>query len=151
MKKLHTLVSAALLSLLVFASAEASPRQEVVRGPLTGDVLQVLDGDTFNVNLHVWIGQNIETSVRIDGIDAPEMKGKCTKERNMAESARQEVLKLLSNGQVKIYDIRLEKYAGRVLAKAETSDGVNIGQYLIKKGLAREYHGEKRQPWCSKI
>jgi endonuclease YncB( thermonuclease family) len=44
--------------------------------------------------------------------------------------------------------VRLEKYAGRVLAHAQTSDGVDISKYMIEKGLARPYFGKKRQPWC---
>jgi endonuclease YncB( thermonuclease family) len=148
MKKIHTVVYAAVIALLAFSAAEASPRQEVVHGPMTGQVLGVLDGDTLSVKLHVWIGQQIETSVRLDGVDAPEMKGKCKKERVMAEAAKQELTRLLSSGEVRIYDIRLEKYAGRVLAKAQTTEGINVGQHMIEKGFARAYHGEKRKPWC---
>ena len=120
-----------------------------MQGPMTGEVLNVLDGDTVNVKVRVWIGQEVETSIRIAGIDAPEMKGKCEKERTLAEEARQTVIRLLSDNQIQIYNIRLEKYAGRVMAQVQTAGGVDIGKYMIEKGLARPYHGEKRQPWCS--
>jgi endonuclease YncB( thermonuclease family) len=129
--------------------ALASPRQEVIRGPITGRILQVLDGDTVNVSLHVWIGQEIETSIRVDGIDAPEIHGKCNQEREMAAAARDEMSRLLHDREIRIYNIRLEKYAGRVLATAETTDGIDIAKHMIEKGLARPYHGKKRSPWCS--
>lgn len=149
MRKLHLRICAISLLLLAFSPAEASPRQEILNGPLPGEVLNVLDGDTVNVKVRVWIGTEIETSLRIEGIDAPEMKGKCEKERTLAEAARQEVIHLLNNSPVQIYNIRLEKYAGRVLAQVQTANGVDIAKHMLEKGLARSYHGEKRRAWCS--
>ena len=137
------------LLLLTFSAAEASPRQEVMKGPITGNVLRVLYGDTVTVRVRVWIGQEIETSLRIEGIDAPEMKSQCAKERALAETARQEIIRLLGDNRIRIYNVRLEKYAGRVLAQAQTAAGIDIGKHMLEKGLARPYHGEKRQPWCS--
>lgn len=147
MKPIHAIVCAALL-LLAAPSAAASPRQEILSGPMRGQVLGILDGDTLSVRLRVWIGQEVETSVRIDGIDAPEIHGKCERERRMAEAAKEEVISLVNSNPVTVYDVRLEKYAGRVLARVKTADGVDIAQHMIDKGLARPYHGQKRQPWC---
>jgi endonuclease YncB( thermonuclease family) len=151
MRRLCSLLYITALSLLTFSAAIASPRQEVMQGPMTGEVLNVLDGDTVNVKVRVWIGQEIETSLRIEGIDAPEIKGKCEKERTLAAAARQEVERLLDDNQIRIYNIRLEKYAGRVMGEAQTTQGIDIGKHMIEKGLARPYHGEKRQPWCSQF
>lgn len=149
MAKLHMLLCTGVLLLLAVSAAEAAPRQEILHGPMTGEVLQVLDGDTLSVKIRIWIGQEIETSVRIDGIDAPEIKGKCAHERTMAAAAQRELLRLIDNKTIRIYNVRLEKYAGRVLAQAETSSGINISRHLLEKGLVRPYHGEKRQPWCA--
>lgn len=96
----------------------------------------------------IWLGVAIETSIRIDGIDAPEIKGKCKKETAMAEAARQEIITLTQQGSVEIYNIRNEKYAGRVLARVRTVDGTDIAEHMLQKGLARPYHGKKRQGWC---
>lgn len=147
MKSIHAIVCAVLLILTALPAA-ASPRQEVLSGPMRGQVLSILDGDTLSVRLRVWIGQEVETSVRIDGIDAPEIHGKCARERSMAEAAKEEVVALVNGNPVTVYDVRLEKYAGRVLARVKTADGVDIAQHMIDKGLARPYHGQKRQPWC---
>ena len=141
----------AVLFLTLSLASEASVRQEVLPGPVAGDVVKVLDGDTLAVRARVWIGTAVETSVRIEGIDAPEIKGKCEKETALAEAARREILRLVGERPVEIYDIRLEKYAGRVLARVRTADGIDIGQHMINKGLVRPYHGEKRQPWCAAI
>lgn len=125
-----------------------SPRRDIIAGPIRGEVVDILDGDTVSVRLHVWIGQVVETHVRIDGIDTPEMKGKCTAERDKALSARNEIEKLINKRQIILSNIRLEKYAGRVLATATTASGVNIAEHMIEKGLARAYAGAKRQGWC---
>lgn len=97
---------------------------------------------------HIWLGTAIETSIRIDGIDAPEIKGKCKKETAMAKAARQEIVMLTKNGAVAIYNIRHEKYAGRVLAEVKTVDGTDLVQHMLDKRLARPYQGQKRQGWC---
>lgn len=148
MTRFFTALCTITLLLLFFSTAKASPRQEILLGPIPVEVLRVLDGDTISVKARVWIGSDVETSVRIEGIDAPEIKGKCEKERSMAEAARQEVARLLGGGNVSIYNIRLEKYAGRVMAQIQTADGINIGKHMVEKGFARPYHGDKRKPWC---
>lgn len=148
MHRLYAFAFAVMFLALSLADAAASPRQEVIPGPMTGTVLSVLDGDTVTLKVRVWIGQEIETSLRIEGIDAPEIKSKCEKERTLAAAARTELETLLSGQSIQIYDVRLEKYAGRVLAKAQTTAGIDISRHMISKGLARPYHGEKRRPWC---
>lgn len=137
----------ALLCLLFLPQPAAA--KDVVAGPLTGQVLDVLDGDTVMVRLHIWIGQDIETHVRISGIDTPEKRGNCVSERARAEQSRLALAALLADGKIELRDIRHEKYAGRVLATAAASDGTSIADYLIGKNLARPYHGGKRQGWCS--
>lgn len=149
--KKHAIVCTllALAFFCVMPMAVASVRQEIIAGPVSGEVLGVLDGDTVTVRLHVWIGQNIETHVRINGIDTPEMKGKCDSEREKAQAARDALAALLADAKISLYNIRLEKYAGRVLADAATSDGTVIAKHMIGKGFARPYRGEKRGGWCS--
>lgn len=133
---------------LPLSSAFALGR-DVVEGPVTSQVIGVLDGDTVSVRAHIWIGTSIETSVRIKGIDTPEIHGKCQKERDMAAAARDEIMRLLGeDGRIRISNIRYEKYAGRVLAEAQTVDGVDIARHMIEKGFARPYHGEHRGSWC---
>jgi endonuclease YncB( thermonuclease family) len=40
-----------------------------------------------------------------------------------------------------------DKFGGRVRAEISDADG-DIARALIAEGLARPYHGERRQPWC---
>lgn len=144
----HILVCS-LCCLLCAAPAIAGPRADILPGPVQGRVIDVVDGDTVTVRLHVWIGQEIETLVRINGIDTPEIHGKCATERAQAQAARDEIRSLLSDNRIKLKNVRLEKYAGRVLADAYATDGTDIRAHMIGKGFARPYGGEKRRGWCA--
>lgn len=137
------------LSCFRYTEASTSLHQDILTGPLPGTILEILDGDTVTAQIHVWIGQDIKINVRLNGIDAPEMKGQCEKERKMAVAAQQELKHLLADDRIRLYDIRLEKYAGRVLARAKTTGGIDISEHMIKNGLAHPYHGEKRKTWCN--
>jgi micrococcal nuclease len=128
--------------------AAAGPRADILPGPVFGEVLDVLDGDTIAVRMKVWIGQEIETHVRLAGIDAPELRGKCADERARAVAAKQALADLLADGKVTLYNIRLEKYAGRVLAQVTNAGGDVLAQKLMENGHARPYQGAKRQGWC---
>jgi micrococcal nuclease len=132
-----------------FGAAAPAAATEVISGPYAGVVTDVIDGDTLEVRVMVWLGQEVVTRVRIDGIDTPEKRGKCQREKDMAEQARTMTEQLLSDEQVLLYDIQHDKYGGRVRARVVTRSGEDIGQMLIKSGLARPYKGEARQPWCS--
>jgi endonuclease YncB( thermonuclease family) len=120
-------------------------------------VVSVLDGDTLEVRVHIWLGQELRTRVRLAGIDAPELKGKCTRERDLARRARAYLLARLDpvdagagagGGAVRLREVRYGKYAGRVLARVETLDGTDLGQELVAAGLARPYDGRRRASWC---
>lgn len=118
-------------------------------GPLAAEVLDVIDGDTLAVRVRVWLDQEIVTRVRLTGVDTPELRGKCDREREMAGNARQALIGLLAQKNIRLFDVRHDKYAGRVLARAVTADGVDISKFLIEKGMARPYAGNARQSWCS--
>jgi len=130
-------------------TAAPATATETIPGPYSGMVTDVIDGDTLEVRVMVWLGQEVVTRVRIDGIDTPEKRGKCQREKDMAEQARVMTEQLLTDAQVALYDIQHDKYGGRVRARVVTRSGEDIGQMLIKSGLARPYKGEARQPWCS--
>ncbi len=108
------------------------------------------DGDTIKVDIpgtHPLFGENI--SIRISGIDTPELRARCLREKAMARRARQRVRELLT----KHKDIVLEgmergKYF-RIVAKVNVQ-GVDVGQLLIDEGLAVPYFGGRRTvDWCN--
>lgn len=110
-------------------------------------VLGVLDGDSFKARVEVWPGQYTETTVRIAGIDAPEIRGKCVKEREAAKSAQLRLAELLTDGKVRLSEVRPDKYASRVDAVV-TVDGKPVADSLLAEGRVRKYTGGSRGSWC---
>jgi len=120
---------------------------EKISGPIKADVESVYDGDTITASAHIWIGQTINTKVRIRGIDTPELRGKCDTEKQQAIKAKDFVQNLIGNKPVTLTNIENGKYAGRVIADVFVDD-VNVSEAIINNGLGRIYDGGKRKGWC---
>lgn len=118
-------------------------------GPIHAEVLKVVDGDTLSVRALIWIGQELKTTVRLDGVDTPELRARCPEEREKARAARDLARRLVGDGPVVLTEIEPDKYGGRVRARVRTAKGLDLAQALIKAGLARPYKGEKRAGWCA--
>ncbi len=121
---------------------------ESLPGPVPARVVAVIDGDTLVVQARIWIGQAVETKVRLGDIDTPELTARCEEARRLAEAARSLVQELAATGEVTLHDVHLGKYAGRVLARVVAADGRDFAATLLAAGLARRYHGGARAPWC---
>jgi endonuclease YncB( thermonuclease family) len=112
------------------------------------DVLYVVDGDTFAARVHLSLGHEFTTHVRLRGIDAPELKARCERERVKAEAARAALRLMLADRTVSIWNVGPDKYDGRVVAEAGTRRTPDISAALIAKGVARPYDGGHREGWC---
>ncbi|MDP6428560.1 MAG: thermonuclease family protein [Rhodospirillales bacterium] len=121
---------------------------ETLAGPVTARLLRVIDGDTIAVSARIWLGQRVETLVRLDGADAPELRGKCAGERQLAKRAKDFVAAFLGNGAVILRDIQYGKFAGRVVSRIFALDGRDLAEALIARGLAHSYAGGRRRNWC---
>ena len=110
-------------------------------------VVSVYDGDTFKVNIDGWpdiIGKNI--SIRIYGIDTPEIRGTKGEAKQLALKAKAlSAKRLLEAGTVTLRNIKRGKYF-RIIAEVYV-DRVHLGTLLIRNGLAKEYYGGKRPIW----
>lgn len=111
-------------------------------------ITSIYDADTFRVDISDWpdiVGKNIP--VRVNGVDAAEIRGKCLKEKEQAKAARNYTKAFLQNGNViELRNIQRGKYF-RLLADVYV-DGISLSEALIASGNARPYHGETRQGWC---
>ena len=136
--------------LVVFALlATPVANAETLKGPISARVIRVIDGDTLQVEVRIWFGQDVTVNVRVLGVDTPEMKGKCPAEIEAAKAAGMFTLKVAPpGGLVKLHNVKPDKYAGRVDAVVELADGRNLAALLIAESLARSYSGDKRQSWC---
>jgi len=116
---------------------------------LDGKVVSVYDGDTFRIipkNLPNYMGDSIP--VRIIGIDAPEMRGRCTQEKERAIAARNVLMGLISARDVTLVDVQRDKYF-RLLASVKVN-GFDVAEQLLKSGYVVKYEGKKRGDWCGK-
>lgn len=138
----------AVAAVTLAASADIMRLNDGVAGPVTARVLRVIDGDTIAVRARIWVGQSVETRVRIAGVDTPELRGRCAREIEMATAARDLVAVILGDEVAILRDVRFDKFGGRVLARVENTAGEDIAMRLIAAGLGRPYDGGKRAPWC---
>jgi len=122
---------------------------ERLAGPIPAKVLKVIDGDSVRVQARIWPGHSVIVTVRLLGIDTPEMRAKCASVREQARIAKAFLKRQLGSGQVTLRDIRFGKYAGRVLARLATRDIDDISELLLATGHARAYTGRKRINWCA--
>ena len=108
------------------------------------------DGDTvtFNIsNVHSLLGNSI--SVRVRGIDTPEMKGKSPCEKERARKAQRLVEGILRGAKrIELTNIERGKYF-RILANV-IADGESIDKILIEHRLAVPYDGGTKRSvdWC---
>jgi endonuclease YncB( thermonuclease family) len=120
--------------------------QSEIRHPV--EVLRMIDGDTFVARVSLKPGFDIVTHVRLRGIDAPELKAACAKEARLAEAATEALRGLLADGNVTIFNVGPDKYAGRVDADVATSRTANVSNALLSTGKVRRYDGGRRSGWC---
>ena len=141
-------VSAQLLLLLAISTAiNASPNYG---SRFISSITSVYDGDTFRANIPNYppiVGENI--GIRINGIDTPEVRGKCPKEVSLAKDAQRFAEKTLRSAKVvELRNLQRGKYF-RIVADVY-ADGVNVADELVKESLAVVYDGGKKfKDWCN--
>lgn len=148
MRRLACLAAAACLALAVPDRAARAESRGAVAGPVRAHLVRVVDGDTVQVLARIWPDHYVETLVRLAGIDAPELRGRCAEEIALAERAKERLAALLAGNRLQLVDIRYGKYAGRVVARVLTEDGRDAAAILLAERLARRYDGGRRPPWC---
>lgn len=113
--------------------------------PITGGkVIKVYDGDTITIASKLPYENSLiyRFSVRIKGIDCPEIRTHNLEEKEIALLARTHVTELCLHKIVVLKNLSTEKY-GRILADVYI-DNINISDELIKNKLAVPYDGGKK-------
>ncbi|MGO7266127.1 thermonuclease family protein [Rhizobium johnstonii] len=116
-------------AIVCFSAAACAPQQVVI-----------LDGDTIIVQ-----GEHI----RLEGINAPELKGECREEKVRALRARARLAQLLEKAQIDIERSGYDRYR-RTLAFVAV-EGEAVGDVLMREGLSRKWvqqYGGQAEPWC---
>jgi micrococcal nuclease len=140
--------AAATFGIAAFCATGTAVAVERLAGPYPAEVERVVDGDTLAVRVAIWLQQELNVLVRIRGIDAPELRGRCDDEKARARTAMVALEALVSGGKVALTAIEGDKYFGRVIADVATSGGESVGAALIAGGYVRTYDGGKRGSWC---
>ena len=138
-------VAVAVVLILALAPA-AAVGADTIPGPITARVVSVYDGDTLTVDADPWPGLTARTKVRVAGVDTPEVRGECQAEKDLAVRAR-DFVRSTVGAQVQLTDVRLGKYAGRVVAEVWVNEQ-KLSDLLIAENLGRPYRGGRREGWC---
>ena len=111
-----------------------------------GTVVKVYDGDTITVanTLPIIDDDTIyRFSVRLNGIDTPEIKGKNEDEKQAAKNARDALSKLILHKEIELKNVSSEKY-GRLLADIYLGD-IHLNQWMIDERYAVKYDGGHKE------
>lgn len=133
------------LSCLAMTAPALAGGVAVIEGPVSARVLRIIDGDTLLVRARPWPQYEIETYVRLRGVDAPELKSPCRQERRAAEDARMVLADLVpADTEVTLSRISGDKYFGRILADVISVEGIDPASDLLAAGLVKSYDGGAR-------
>jgi endonuclease YncB( thermonuclease family) len=108
-------------------------------------VVRVYDGDTITVAAPFCNGSTQTEpeiylfSIRLRGIDTPELRGGGPAEKVKAEVARDALAGLVMGRVVRVANVGSEKY-GRVLADVFV-DGMCVNEWMVERGFAVAYDG----------
>jgi len=108
----------------------------------SGRVIKVYDGDTITIASKVpgLLNSPIyKFSVRLNGIDTPEIKGKNEDEKEIAQKARDALSSRIIGKDIFLKNVQTEKY-GRLLCEIYL-EKENINQWMIQQRYALSYDG----------
>lgn len=111
-----------------------------------GKVIKVYDGDTITIAAKLpYKGSPVyRFSIRLNGIDSPEIKGKTAEEKKLAITARDALYDLIFGEMVILRNCGTEKY-GRLLADVyfinKERQEVHINQWMLDNKYAIPYNG----------
>lgn len=115
-------------------------------------LVSIYDGDTLRADIHIFPAITWHASIRVRGVDTPELRSKCAAEKRAARAARDYVRALIPKGAaIRLLNVKRGKYAGRVVATVMIKQGrrwVDLAGVLISTRHGRPYHGGKRRGWC---
>tara|TARA_B100001123_G_scaffold64359_2_gene71123 strand:+ start:2379 stop:2822 length:444 start_codon:yes stop_codon:yes gene_type:complete len=111
--------------------------------------IRVYDGDTIKVKM-LELGMEVNLanqSIRMEGINTPEIRGSAPYEKNLAYQARDYLHNILEAAEVISFTSRKRGKFGRLIGRVY-ADGQDVNEMMIDAGFARPYDGTgTRQPW----
>ena len=113
-------------------------------GPYLGEVIRVIDGDTFVARVDIWPTISATVSVRLRGYDAPELfQPACGPEEYQANLALGAMREVLPEGQdIVLFNVEEDSFSGRVVS--DVSRVANVNAYSLSVLLENR---EAVRPW----
>lgn len=110
-----------------------------------GKVIKVYDGDTITIASKLEFEKSpvYRFSVRLAGIDSPEMKAKTNVEKMLAVKSQTALSNMLMNQKIRLENVTIEKY-GRLLADVYYDD-IHVNQWMVDNKFAVIYDGGKKK------
>ncbi len=124
----------------------AAPALALEWGPYLARYVKNYDGDTITFDILIYPDLQKRDQVRLRGVDTPEIRGQCDRERRKAIEARDFVRAAVAEAPAHVVIHGFGKY-GRPLVDVQVAGG-DLGAMLLAAGLAREYTGGPRLGWC---
>lgn len=105
-------------------------------------IIRVIDGDTCVADVDLGFYCHVILTMRLSGIDAPELKGKT---RKAGQAAKDHLYKMIDGMLVEIETAKdpTDKY-GRWIVKIELMDGQIVNDLMVEQGHAVYSPGRKR-------
>lgn len=138
----------------IIQATVASAQSSEFPGPYTGQVVRVIDGDTFEARVDIWPRHSVIVSVRVRGVDAPELfRPGCEEERLQANLALAQMEELLPQGQiVTLRNVGPDSFFGRIIADVDRmaqQNGFSLTLLMERRGMIVPYERDSDQnPWC---
>lgn len=147
MNKTLYILSGLLLTVSICLHNDGWAKEATYGNAIVAQVINVYDGDTFRCDIAGYppvVGHDI--SIRVYGIDTPEIKDKRPEMKALAIRARDYVRERLKGANtIELRNIRRGKYF-RLVADVYV-DGVSVAHELLKAGLAKPYDGGTKEAW----
>lgn len=112
-----------------------------------GRVMKIYDGDTFTIACKPknTTGKIYKYSVRVSGVDCPEIRSTNKNEVTVAELARDKLALMLYKNMIGLKNIKHDKYSKRIVADVWYED-IKISDWLIENRFAVPYDGGTKHP-----
>jgi endonuclease YncB( thermonuclease family) len=116
-----------------------------------GQVIKVYDGDTITIAAYMPYADGssplFRFSVRLNGIDTPEIKGHSEEEKKAAKVSRAALNEKLLHRVVTLKNVQTEKY-GRILADVYLEE-LHINQWMLDNKYAVKYDGGAKEAFAT--
>ncbi len=137
-------------SILAAAGLFAVCTGPAVANPVSGRVIEVIDGDSVLVNAQIPGRLENTVEIRLEGVNAPELDGKCRKEKELARLAKRYLEDMILGARIDLNNLRPHNRSSRkdMVARIVLRDGTDISAGLIALGFGHEYDGGGVRSWC---